>query len=124
MRDQHLVCERKQIAIRPQIAITVGSARGDSSNRTALYEPRDIHRSAASKEIRRARKSERQLIDDIRSKDVRLAQAGDLASKCQIHEAERIYRGSIGNAIVDGINSRKSILVGESLIEPRGSKIF
>ena len=55
---------------------------------------------------------------------MRLAQAGNLAPKGQIHEAEGIDRRSIGNAIVDGVNGRKRILVGESLIEPRGSEIF
>src|SRR5690348_18211708 len=85
---------------------------------------RQIHSGSAVEIKPSTGKTERRPIEQVGRKNVSFAQAYDLLSQEDIHEAVRIIRGRMSLAVIHRVNAGKRILVGEALIKSCGSEIF
>src|SRR5580698_5336827 len=71
-----------------------------------------------------AGEAESRLIEKAGGKNVGFTQAGHLLSQENVNQSEGVVGRRMCLAIVNRVNARKRILVRESLIEPRGSKVL
>ncbi len=53
-----------------------------------------------------------------------LLHAGYLFAQAFVHQAQRILRGRVGSAVVDGVDGEEEIFAAEVVVKTRGAEVF
>ena len=138
VRPVDVIVQREEIARGAVVAAHVGTGLrdGDAPLEAVLplmtmapmgspaTQPASDDGSGSGEEVAGARIAEARGVEQRRRKDMLLLNAGDLLAQALVDEAERILRGRVGGAVVDGVDGEEQILAAEVVVEARGAEVF